>query len=156
MKILIERYYGDVRITKSILTVTMADGTEWMRCEAREGAFADYDKKFCGCSNFCLAKGEHFQVKPRCRVYGPMTLCIQHAPGRLSCPIGWDLFREWKAGEILIGYGNPDVPAESRRLEHQQEAFDRLTEGVYKAFCQGEDIEASVTNEKILNSQFIN
>lgn len=63
MNIVLERYFGDSHITKSVMRVVGETGEELLRCEAREPRFAQYVEAFPGCSRCCLASGRW-----RCKV----------------------------------------------------------------------------------------
>ena len=51
MTIKLHRYYGDDRITKSVMEVWLdGDSEPRMVCEARESSFKDYEEAFAGAS----------------------------------------------------------------------------------------------------------
>ncbi len=54
MTIKLNRYYGDDRITKSVMEVWLdGDSEPRMVCEARESGFMEYEEAFAGASRYC-------------------------------------------------------------------------------------------------------
>lgn len=145
MKIVLERYYGDWRITKSVMTVVEEDGEELLRCEAREPRFAQYVEAFPGCSRFCLACGRW-----RCKVVAtdmsPMTLTVVKSPGHRCCRIGWDYTAQVRANMVLVGESDGNENEEWRDIVRSRETFERLTQLVYHAFGTDEEIWLEVGN----------
>lgn len=148
MKIVLDRYFGNDRGTKSVLYVTDNDGEVLMQCEAREPRFADYAEAFKGCSSYCLAVGE-YPCKPFSTVQSPMTLTVVKSPGHRCTRFGWDECKQMRMNTILVGEADED-DAPYRKLYNQREVFDRLTRLVYRAYIAEESITLEVTNESTL------
>ena len=74
MKIILERYFGNDRVTKSHLYMVRSTGEVAFEGEARELALRDYREKFAGCMKYCVAEGENVRVDINCTNYSPMTL----------------------------------------------------------------------------------
>lgn len=144
MKILLDRYFGNDRCTKSTLTVVDGKGKELMRCEAREPRYADYAESFAGCSKYCLATGE-FAAKPLSAEQSPMTLTVIKSPGHRCVRFGHDECKQMKANAILVGEPYGEEP-QARKIHRQQETFDRLTQFVYRAYIAEESIMVETTN----------
>lgn len=155
MKIVLERYYGDWRITKSVMTV-FADGAVdgasevaprvLLRCEAREPRFAQYVEAFPGCSKCCLACGE-FDCKVLATDMSPMTLTVIKSPGHRCCRIGWDYVAQVKSNTVLVGESDGHEVEEYRDMVHSKEVFERLEALVYGAYASGERIRLVVRNK---------
>lgn len=146
MNIVLERYFGDSHITKSVMTVVGEEGREHLRCEAREPRFAQYQEAFPGCSRFCLAGGRW-----RCKVVAtemsPMTLTVVKSPGHRCYRIGWDYMAQVKANMVLVGESDGCEEPEYRDIVQSKETFDRLTKLVYEAYGTGEEIWLEVKND---------
>lgn len=146
MKIVLERYYGDWRITKSVMTVVGEEGEMLLRCEAREPRFAQYVEAFPGCSKCCLACGE-FECKVMATEMSPMTVTVVKSPGHRCCRIGWDDVAQVKANTVLVGESDGYELDEYRDIVHSRETFERLTKLVYRAYATGEQIRLVVKNK---------
>ncbi len=163
MRIILERYYGDWRITKSVMTVYAEsqenpdgfDGSErsapLLRCEAREPRFAQYVEAFPGCSKCCLACGVWF-CKVMATEFSPMTLTVVKSPGHRSCRIVWDDLAQVRANSVLVGMSDGYELPEYRDLVRQRETFDRLTQLVYRAYVSGEPIVLEVKNQVLFTA----
>jgi hypothetical protein len=152
MKIVLERYYGDWRITKSVMTVTGEDAEILLRCEAREPRFAQYIEAFPGCSRCCLACGE-FACKVVATEMSPMTLTVVKSPGHRCCRIGWDYVAQVKANTVLVGESDGYELDEYRDIVRSKETFDRLTALVYQAYATGEKISLEVKNKVLFGRE---
>ena len=146
MKIILERYYGDWRITKSVMTVYAESDTVLLRCEAREPRFAQYREAFPRCSKCCLACGV-WSCKVMSTQFSPMTLTVVKSPGHRSCRIVWDDLAQVRANCVLVGMSDGYEQPEFRDLIHQRETFERLTQLVYRAYVKGEPITLEVKNQ---------
>ena len=149
MNIVLERYFGDSHITKSVMRVVGEAGEELLRCEAREPRFAQYVEAFPGCSRCCLASGR-WRCKVTATELSPMTLTVVKSPGHRCCRIGWDYTAQAKANMVLVGESDGYEDPEFRDIVQSKETFDKLTQLVYRAFGTGEEIWISIHN-----SQFI-
>lgn len=139
MKIVLERYYGDWRVTKDRMRVESESGEVLLSCEAREPRFAQYREAFPGCSKYCLACGV-FALKVVSTEMCPMTLTLIKSPGHRCCRIGWDEVAQVKLNMVLVGESDGEEDEEFRDLVRQKEVFDRLTELVYQAFGREEEM----------------
>lgn len=149
MRLLLNRYFGDNTVTKSILHVWVG-GKKVMECEARELAYRHYTEKFPGSTLFCIPCGV-FKMRGRSTKYGPMTLRTQHMPFHSDVAIGWEMLNDPGKNVIVVGRsdGNPDPMM--RGLVASRETFDRLTPYVYQTF--GQDVTLTVTDEGVLTEE---
>ena len=163
MKIILERYYGDWRVTKSVMRVVenvetqrdgslaggaLEDGSSQrllLECEAREPKFAQYVKAFPGCSKCCLACGT-FACKVVSTELSPMTVSVVKSPGHHGCRIGWDYLAQVRANMVLVGESDGYENPEFRDIIRSKETFERLEKLVYAAYAEGERIEMEVRN----------
>ncbi|MBQ0022145.1 MAG: hypothetical protein KBT29_02785 [Prevotellaceae bacterium] len=136
MKILIQRYYGDDKVTKSRLSV---EGTDF-ECEARETRYADYKEKFPGCSQYCLAEGT-FKGKIMATEFSAMTLVVVSSPGHRSTKIKFDLLRQTEQNAILVGESDGDPLDEYREMVNQEKIYRELEKMIYGAYRKKEEIE---------------
>ena len=103
MVIKLHRYYGDDRITKSVMEVWLdGDSEPRMVCEARESSYKKYEEAFAGASRYCLPVGR-WQMKAGGGAYSPMGLRVPKCPGHRQVWLGHSWCRQCKVGEILIG-----------------------------------------------------
>ncbi len=149
MKIVLERYYGDWRITKSVMTVVGEDGKVLLQGEAREPRFAQYVEAFPGCSKCCLACGV-FALKVMGTEMSPMTLTAVKSPGHRCCRIGWDYTAQVKPNTVLVGEPDGREEEEFRDLVRSKEVFDQLTALVYQAYAMDEPMWLEVKNLRLL------
>lgn len=162
MKIVLERYYGDRTITKSVMKVYMDGESEpRMTCDAREPKFCNYAFSFAGASSYCLPAGTH-KMKCGNSPYSPMGLRVPRCAGHRCVYIGYKWSREYFEGEILVGQpycvdflkSAEVLPAteENRdfsHLEKKEETYAQLTELVYEAYGRGEDFTLVIDNSKV-------
>ena len=159
MRIVLERYYGDSRVTKSVMKVFEERGAECsddlecsgssgkllLACEGREPCFADYSEIFPGCSRCCLAVGVY-----RCKVVStdlsPMTLMVIKSPGHRCYRIAWDYTAQVRHNMVLVGESDGYEDPEWREIVRSRETFERLTRLVYQAYGTGEEIWLEVVN----------
>lgn len=153
MKILIDRYYGDNRVTKSRFYVLRESGEIAFEGEAREASYSDYHEKFPGCMNYCVASGKNFRVDIGGTTYSPMTFKLVKIPGRLSCCITFDDTHEHIYKHINVGYADQQKPILTRKLKNIEKAKEVVTRLAYEAFALGETVTCDVTNENIILNQ---
>lgn len=149
MKIILERYFGNYRVTKSHLLMVNDTGEIVFEGEAREAAFRDYREKFHGCMSYCVAEGEDFRVDIKGSIYSPMTFKLVKIPGRLSCCFISDEFSEVVYQHINVGYADKDIKPAVRRLRDVEKARERLLKLAYEVFARDEKITCDVTNHLI-------
>ena len=171
MVIKLHRYYGDDRITKSVMEVWLdGDSEPRMVCEARESSFKDYEEAFAGASRFCLPVGR-WRMKAGGGAYSPMGLRVPKCPGHRQVWLGHSWCRQYKVGEILIGEARtPLCPPEGgmkpcgvdddekvmeeirqRRIENGEEVFKKLDALVYEAFGKMEEFWLEIKNSLCLD-----
>ena len=154
MRIVLERYYGDNSITRSVMKVfgkgTGSDDSErlLLACESREPRFADYTEAFPGSAKCCLAVGV-FPCKVVATDFCPMTLTVIKSPGHRCCRIGWDDVAQVRTNMVLVGESDGSELPEWRELVNQRETFEKLTALVYRAYGTGEEIFIEIDNERI-------
>lgn len=135
MRIILERYYGDEKVTMSRLKV--GDFV----CEAREMAFRDYETSFEGCSAYCMPVGV-FRCVVRSTPFSRMTISVAKAPGHRGCKIVWSDTAKCQMNAVLIGQNADD----SGRLTCQRETMREFEALVYDAWARGEEYELEVRN----------
>jgi len=150
MKMILDRYYGDRRVTKSHFLVVRDTGEVAFEGEARESAYRDYDEKFAGCMRYCIARGKDMRVDIGGTIYAPMTFKLVKIPGRLTSCIICDPFCEEVYKDINIGYADSSVPPERRKLRDVEKAKERLTRLAYEAYALDERVTCDVSNEGII------
>lgn len=133
MTLHLTRYYADLNQVKGILLI---DGTPF--CETREPG------RMAG-RNAHLSPGT-YPCRCRATQFSPMTLRVCRQRGQSSVHIGWHALRQWLSGTICVGMANIADPPEERELTRQQATFDQLTQRVYQAFEQAEDIQLTVSD----------
>ena len=170
----LSRYYGDNVCTKSKFYVIryVMDGTgAWKQrdCfffDACEPRYADYEKTFKGASRYCLPRG-CWKLRMEATPYGPMGLKLPKCPGHRQVYIGWSDTRQWKEGEIMIGYSSiwQDCDSSEEREElmmkwqkestiHSgKQAYDVLEKIVYEAFRDEAEIFLQVDNDGITDNR---
>ena len=80
--------------------------------------------------------------------FSPMTLRVVRTAGYRLMQFAWDPLRQHRAGYILVGQGNQSRPPEKRRLTLQQMTFELLTQRLYRAYAQGEDVTLTIADEE--------
>ncbi|MCR5043690.1 MAG: hypothetical protein K6A93_06110 [Bacteroidaceae bacterium] len=159
MTIKLHRYYGDDRITKSVMEVWLdGDSEPRMVCEARESSYKKYEEAFAGASRYCLPVGR-WRMKAGGGAYSPMGLRVPKCPGHRQVWLGHSWCRQCKVGEILIGEpafhyytdeeGNVVECPQKRRIEHGEEVFKKLDALVYEAFGKMEEFYLEIDNKEI-------
>ena len=143
MKITMIRYYGDCKVTKSLVTVEM--NGEVMRCEAREPEFVDYEEPFKGSSRVCLPAGM-LVGRLRATETCAMSLCIGRIATSTKTVVGYDEERCARCGFVMIGMADEGVPPEERVLHSERETFERFTDLMYRAWSNGERIDIEIIN----------
>jgi len=146
MKIILERYFGNDRVTKSHLYMVRSTGEVAFEGEARELAFRDYREKFAGCMKYCVAEGENFRVDIKCTNYSPMTFKLVKIPGRLTCCFINDDVREALFQCINVGYADKRQDPSVRQLRNVEKAKEQMTRIAYEVYARGEAITCDVTN----------
>lgn len=149
MKIILERYFGNNRVTKSHLLMVRDTGEIAFEGEAREITFRDYREKFRGCMNCCVAEGEDFRVDISSSIYAPMIFKLVKIPGRLSCCFMFDAFNEGVYQHINVGYADKDTDPIIRRLRDVEKAKQDMIRLAYEVYARGEKITCDVTNRLI-------
>ena len=106
------RYYGDVNITKSQLSIEDEAANVLFECEAREYGFLDYDlstkdekgELIKGNMYKCMPTGE-FQMKVVSASMNPFCLKVHHARLHNGTIIVADSSHEKESKRIHIGFG---------------------------------------------------
>lgn len=153
MKLILDRYYGNKKVTKSRFLVVRDTGEIAFEGEARESAYRDYGEKFAGCMQFCVARGEGMRVDIRGSIHSPMTFKLVKIPGRLSANIICDPLSEQVYRDINIGYADRRVPPHLRKLHDVQKAKEQLTRLAYEAYALGEQVTCDVSNQNLIISE---
>lgn len=159
MKIKLNRYYGDEKVTKSTAEVYMDGQTEpVLTFETREVGYADYTAAFPGCSSLCLPSGT-YPLAVGSTPYGPMGLRVPKCPGHRCYYIGhrWD--RQAIAGELLVGepytpsldlnegiYLTEEEDRAERVIVNGAKIYDKLDSLVYQAYANNEDFTIEISN----------
>ena len=147
MKIVLKRYYGDRRVTKSRMEV-WHDNKVVMCCEAREPRFDRYTESFAGCSQSCLAEGV-WQCKPMPSLWSPMTPTIVKSPGHRSCRFAASSGgNHVEVNMVLVGRSDGCEDVAERGLTDGKEVFDELVRWMYRAFERGEPVTVEVKSDK--------
>lgn len=170
MTIKLHRYYGDDRITKSVMEVWLdGDSEPRMVCEARESSYKKYEEAFAGASRYCLPVGR-WRMKAGGGAYSPMGLRVPKCPGHRQVWLGYSWCRQCKVGEILIGEARTHLcPPEGgmkpcavdddkemmeerrlRRIENGEEVFKKLDALVYEAFGKMEEFWLEIEDDLCL------
>ena len=142
MKIRMTRYYGDGKVTKSVVEI---DGTDFS-CEAREPSFKDYTASFPGCSQYCLPVGE-FLCKPMATEQSPMALTVMKAAGHRSCRFVYDVIHQTRMNSVVLGMADRNIPPEEREITDSTDTFEAFQQYVYHAYAQEEEMRLEIKNE---------
>ncbi len=140
MTIKLHRYYGDDRITKSVMEVWLdGDSEPRMVCEARESSYKKYEEAFAGASRYCLPVGR-WRMKAGGGAYSPMGLRVPKCPGHRQV---------WLGHYYTDEDGNVVECPQKRRIEHGEEVFKKLDALVYEAFGKMEEFYLEIDNKEI-------
>lgn len=143
MKLILNRYEGNRRVTKAHIQVIL-DGEVKMECEAREPRFDRYTESFPGCSQSCLAEGE-WQCKPVATRWSPMTPTIIRSPGHRCCR-----FIPSDGGDCTpintVAVGQADNSSPECGLINGKKTFAELVHWMYRAFERGEPVTVVIRN----------
>ncbi len=145
---LLNRYYGDANVTRSVLTLIGDDGNALFECEAREMRYEDYanEEKQVGCSYFCLPRGK-FPCKPSSAPNNPICLRVQGVKGHRGTRLYFDEARDIRPNAVLLGYGNKAQQKSCRQLVRIAEARERFLEVMYRHIT--EEFVLVVENEEL-------
>lgn len=145
------RYYGDVNITKSLVTIENEEGRVLFRGEARENGFRQYRRgeEFYGHTRYCLAEGEYVlrETTDDC-----MTMCyrIVDDPRRRGCRITcFDSKKQATVNKVNVGFANECEDPEIRRMVDIDRAREEFIRIIYENYQMGARLR--VTNEKTLS-----
>ncbi len=144
----LDRYYGDVNVTKSRLSI-VKDGEALFECEARELGFADYtdDEKKLGMQYKCLPRGE-FPLKVVSMPFNPSCLKTHHTHKHRGTVVYGDADVKRKSNAVLIGYAYETTDPRTRSLRNVEECRDRFNEVVSELW--GEEFRLVVSNQKLI------
>ena len=147
MKIVLKRYYGDRRVTKSRMEL-WHDNKVVMCCEAREPRFDRYTEAFAGCSQSCLAEGV-WLCKPMPSLWSPMTPTIVKSPGHRSCRFAASSGgNHVEVNIVMVGRSDGCENVAERGLTDGKAVFEELVRWMYRAFERGEPVTVEVKSEK--------
>lgn len=148
MKIKITRYYGDNKVTKSLMQVYMA-GNEVpaLTCEAREPKFCSYSETFPGWTSYCMPMGVMYaRIRPT--EVSPLTIALGPSPRRCKTLIAWNANNKVSMQRIMVGEADENVLAERRMLVNQERTFERLTELARRAYVLKEDVVVEIAEDR--------
>lgn len=146
MKIELNRYFGNEKVTKSIMKVFMPNSTTpSLVCEARETTFLNYSASFKGWMSYCLPEG-NLCVRVRPTEISPLTVALGTSSHQCKFLIAWHDRKESLPQRVLIGDADASIPEPNRKLTNQFSVFERFTDLVRKNYLAGEGIEVVVKN----------
>ncbi len=157
MEIKLKRYYGDEKVTKSVMEVWM-EGEEEPRlvCEAREVGFRDYEDVFNGASNYCMPEGRWRMACGR-GPYSPMGVRVVKCPGHRQVFFGYAPGGRALPDRVMMGRpvyhyytdedGHEVEYPPKRGMKDGEEVFGELDALLYEAFGRGEEMWCEVDNE---------
>lgn len=132
----LNRYYGNINETKSILTIYQ-DQQLLFQCEARELGFKDYieDRDNLYIAGFCMQRGTFhlsYSSAPNNHVCLRLKGVIHHRGLKIYC----DDNTQRKLNAILLGYADSGVSMAQRRLKDIAQCREDFTRILYSHYLE--------------------